>query len=99
MRTLCVEIMAVGPMNLGYLQHLFWRVSRNFKLFGRREREGWDNRSLEEGFSILNRKRTCSCLFYEHVLGEAHKGHEACLPICMECAHGHGDGNNDAMVQ
>jgi hypothetical protein len=89
------EIMMVSFMNPDYLAHLFQWISRNFAMFGRREREGFDNSNPNEGFSVLNRAKLCSCHFHEHRLGEAHEGHEGCAIQFLDCDHIH----DDSMVE
>jgi hypothetical protein len=50
----------------GYIEQMLTWMSRNFALFGRRATEGWDVMKPNEGFSILNRSKLCSCHFHEH---------------------------------
>jgi hypothetical protein len=83
------EIMLVSFTNPEYMAHQLEWISRNFAMFGRREREGFDNRNPSEGFSILNRAKLCPCQFHEHRLGEAQESHDGCVIKFLECGHGH----------
>ncbi|PQE29862.1 BTB POZ-like protein [Rutstroemia sp. NJR-2017a WRK4] len=71
----------------GYLEQMLTWMTRNYALFGRRATEGWDNKKPNEGFSILNRSKLCSCHFHEHPAGHAHRGHENCVQPWLDCSH------------
>jgi hypothetical protein len=50
-------------------------IARKFSSIGPREHEGFDVMK-REGFSLFNRAKLCSCHFYEHALGQAHRSHD-----------------------
>lgn len=62
-------------------------ISRNFSMFGRRSKEGWNGLKCTEGFSMLNRNKLCPCHFHKHDEGEAHKYHKRCAIPYMTCGH------------
>jgi hypothetical protein len=53
------EIMYLCLAEPGLLPHLFQWIARNFAMFARRNREGF-NVMKREGFTLLNRAKLCS---------------------------------------
>jgi hypothetical protein len=53
------EIMMVSFTNLKDIAHQLQWISWNFAMLGRREREGFNNRNPNEGFSLLNWAKLC----------------------------------------
>lgn len=81
----------------GYMPHMLRWIARNFVMFGRRQREGFDNLNRASdglgfgGFSMLNRAKLCPCHFHEHSPGQAHSHHERCAVPFLDCSHGEED--------
>jgi hypothetical protein len=82
------EVMTASMMLPDFMPHMLKWVSRNFIMFGRRHREGFNVLRSMEGFSMLNRAKLCPCHFHEHSPGQAHEGHEGCAVPFLDCSHG-----------
>jgi hypothetical protein len=81
------ELMGACLFNPDVFSVMLRWISRNFHLFGRRQREGYDVRSPTAGFSLLNRKKLCPCHFHTHGSKEAHKNHDKCAVPYNTCGH------------
>ncbi|KAE8443676.1 hypothetical protein EG329_001448 [Mollisiaceae sp. DMI_Dod_QoI] len=81
------ELMMACIVCPDFMPHMLKWISRNFVMFGRRSREGYDARKCTEGFSMLNRSKLCPCHFHKHGPGEAHKYHKKCAVPYMTCGH------------
>jgi len=100
------EIMDASIINPAYFSHMLKWISRNFAMFGRREREGCNGCRPKEGFSVFNRSKLCPCHIHVHDdNSQVHKNHAACAISFLDCSHGEEDdeedtefGNNDSGV-
>lgn len=94
------ELIKVSFIAPGFFEHLMKWISRNFVMFSRRQREGYDVMKPKEGFSMLNRSKLCSCHFHKHtVKGEAHKNHKHCAIPYNKCGHGDDEEDGGTMDQ
>jgi hypothetical protein len=93
------ELMSACMLNPDVFSVMLRWISRNFHLFGRRQREGYDVTKPKEGFSLLNRKKLCPCHFHTHGSKDAHKDHEKCAVLFKTCGHEDKDESGEVTVE